>query len=117
MVDHGACACNPAVNTLAHMWEPLSANPGRERLGLYTLKVFLETTKWLYRSSLMAQQVKDLALSQQQLRSLLWHGFDPWPRECPHATGTAKKEKGISICSPKGLNKITLPLVLYLDET
>ena len=28
----------------------------------------------------MAQWVKDLALSLQQLRLLLWHRFDPWPR-------------------------------------
>ena len=28
----------------------------------------------------MAQQVKDPALSQQQLRSLLWRRYDPWPR-------------------------------------
>ena len=27
----------------------------------------------------MAQQVKDLALSLQQLRSLLWCRFSPWP--------------------------------------
>ena len=27
----------------------------------------------------MAQQVQDPVLSLQQLRSLLWHGFDPWP--------------------------------------
>ena len=27
----------------------------------------------------MAQQVKDLVLSLQQLRSLLVHRFDPWP--------------------------------------
>ena len=30
-------------------------------------------------SSLVAQQVKDLALSVQHLGSLLWNGFDPWP--------------------------------------
>ena len=24
---------------------------------------------------------KDLALSLQQLESLLWHEFDPWPRK------------------------------------
>ena len=40
----------------------------------------------------MAQQVKDLALSLLQLGLLLWHGFDPWPWELPHATGEAKKE-------------------------
>ena len=32
-----------------------------------------------FKSSLVAQQVKDLALALQQLRSLLWCGFDPWP--------------------------------------
>ena len=32
----------------------------------------------------MAQQVMDLALP------LLWLGFDPWPRELPHALGAAK---------------------------
>ena len=31
-------------------------------------------------SSLVAQQVKDLALSLQRLGSLPWHGFSPWPR-------------------------------------
>ena len=32
------------------------------------------------RSSCVAPSVKDLALSQQQLWSLLWHRFSPWPR-------------------------------------
>ena len=32
------------------------------------------------RSSLVAQWVKDPALSLQWLWLLLWHGFDPWPR-------------------------------------
>ena len=41
----------------------------------------------------MEQQVKDSALSLQQLGPLLWHGFDPWPREVSHAAGTAKKKK------------------------
>ena len=31
------------------------------------------------RSSLVAPQVKDLALVLLWLRLLLWHGFDPWP--------------------------------------
>ena len=30
-------------------------------------------------SSLVAQGVKNPALSLQQLGSLLWYGFDPWP--------------------------------------
>ena len=29
--------------------------------------------------SLVAQQVKDPALSLQWLQFLLWRGFDPWP--------------------------------------
>ena len=29
----------------------------------------------------MVQQVKDPVLSLQWLRSLLWHGFDSWPRD------------------------------------
>ena len=32
-------------------------------------------------SCLVAQWLKDLALSLQQLVSLLWHRFDPWPRK------------------------------------
>ena len=31
-------------------------------------------------NSLVAQQIKDLALSLQRLGSLLWHRVDPWPR-------------------------------------
>ena len=42
----------------------------------------------------MVQQVKDLALSLQRLRLLLWYSFDPWSGE--HATDAAiKKEKAI----------------------
>ena len=39
----------------------------------------------------MAQWVKDLALSLQRLGSLLWYGFDPWPRSMPWME--PKKEK------------------------
>ena len=42
-------------------------------------------------SSLVARQVKDLALSLLWLGLLLWYGFDPWPGEVPHAKGAAKK--------------------------
>ena len=45
----------------------------------------------------MAQWVKDLALSLQQLRSLLWHGFDSWPRALPHATARPKRKKLLKI--------------------
>ena len=39
-------------------------------------EIFLKVTKW---SSLVAQQVKDPALSLQQLRTLLWCKLDSWP--------------------------------------
>ena len=32
-------------------------------------------------------------LALQQLKPLLWHGIDPWPRELPHVVCTAKKKK------------------------
>ena len=35
----------------------------------------------LFWSSLVVQQVKDLALSLQWLSSLLWRGLDPWSRD------------------------------------
>ena len=40
-------------------------------------------------------QVKNLAMSLQWLGSLLWCGFNPWPRNfyMPHAMGAAKKIK------------------------
>ena len=38
------------------------------------------------------QQVKDLALSLQRLRLLLWHGFDPWAREFCMPPGGSKKK-------------------------
>ena len=40
----------------------------------------------------MEQQIKDLVLSLQWLRLLVWRGFSPWHKELPHATGTAKKK-------------------------
>ena len=41
---------------------------------------------------LVAQQVKDPALSLQQLRSLLWYRFDPWLGNF-HDVGMAKINK------------------------
>lgn len=37
--------------------------------------------------------IKDLALSQQQLGSLLWCMFSPWPGLLPHAVGTTTTMK------------------------
>ena len=39
---------------------------------------------------LVAQWIRDLALSLQWLRSLPWHGFDPWPGNF-HITWVQKK--------------------------
>ena len=41
----------------------------------------------------MAQQVKDLTLSLQQLGSLLWNEFDPWPRNFHMLQERPKKKK------------------------
>ena len=42
----------------------------------------------------LLQWVKDLALSLQWLRSLLWCRFNPWPGELPHAMhGWGQKNK------------------------
>ena len=37
-------------------------------------------------------KVQILVLSLLWVKSLLWHGLDPWPRELPHATGAAKNK-------------------------
>ena len=44
-------------------------------------------------SSPVAQQVKDQELSLQQLRSLLWCSFEPWPRNFHIPWMWAKKEE------------------------
>ena len=44
-----------------------------------------------YQSSLVAQDVKDPALS------LLWLRFDPWPWDCPHAMILANQSINQSI--------------------
>ena len=43
----------------------------------------------------MGQWVRDLALSPQRLKLLLWPGFDPWPGSCRklQASEAKKKEK------------------------
>ena len=40
-----------------------------------------ELCERLSQSSLVAQRVEDKALSLQLLQLLLWHRFDPWPRD------------------------------------
>ena len=46
--------------------------------------------KGLDRSSRVVQWVKDRPLSLQLCRSLLWHGFDPWPANFCMLCGAAK---------------------------
>ena len=49
----------------------------------------------------MAQQVKDLALSQQWLVSLPWLWFNPWPRNSAcHKFGQIKKPPFIDNMAP-----------------
>ena len=48
-------------------------------------KCFIHSPNTSLWSSLVAQGVKDPALSLQWLRSVLWHRFNPGP----HAVGTA----------------------------
>ena len=52
-------------------------------------------------SSAVAQRVKDLALSLQWLRSLLWCAFDPWPRNfcmpCVQSRQTKGKKKSLVV--------------------
>ena len=58
-------------------------------------------------SSLVVQQVKDLALSLLRLRSLLWQVFHPWPGNFHMLWGTASmrkkgvgEKKTLSLCFP-----------------
>ena len=72
----------------SHSHGPLQVGPpGPHRLETVSPKKPLRT--W---SSLVAQEVKDPALSLLWLRSLLWHGFDPCPRNF------VAKEKEASGC-------------------
>ena len=60
---------------------PVPYLPSRESPSLSSVIVFLSHIRIpTLGSSLVAQQVKDLALSLLWLRSLLRHGLDPWPR-------------------------------------
>ena len=45
----------------------------------------------------MAQRVKDLVLSLQWLRSLLWHRFQPWPRNFHMPWAWPKRKKKSSV--------------------
>ena len=49
--------------------------------------------RMLLGSSLVAQWIKDLALSPPWLRSLFWHAFNPWPRNLHMLLGGKKKKK------------------------
>ena len=46
-------------------------------------------------SSLVAQRVKDLVLSLLWLRSLVWHGFDPWPWGTSTCCGCSREREGV----------------------
>ena len=50
------------------------------QMGIFTGLGSSGSIRYCWRSSLMVQQVKDAVLLLQQLWLLLWHGFDPWPK-------------------------------------
>ena len=54
-----------------------------------------------YQRCLVTHWVRDLALSLQQLRLLLWHGFHLWPGNfhMPWVWPEKKKEKKVIECS------------------
>ena len=50
------------------------------------------------RSSLVAHGAKGPVLSLQHLGLLLWHGFNPWPGDLPHALSAATKNTYLLCC-------------------
>ena len=44
-------------------------------------------------------------VTAEALRSLLWHGFHPWPRELPPAIGTARNKWGVGSHEYKNIIK------------
>ena len=57
------------------------------------------------RSPLVVQQVKDPALLLQHPGLLLWHGFDPWPRNF-HVPGVLPKKGKQKTKKQKTKNKM-----------
>ena len=65
----------------------------------------------------MVQQVKDLVLSVQRLRSLQWHGFSLWPRNFHTLQVKLKKtEKNTKTPNPKRNHFKTYAFKLGGDE-
>ena len=58
----------------------------------------------------MVQWVKNLVLSLQQLGSLLWHGFHPWPRNfhIPQAQPKKKRAKDVKMSFKKKESKLLI---------
>ena len=78
----------PARTTIIQRPQTTNAGEMWRKGNLYTVggnvaaveKSMKDAQNTKIRSSLVAQQVKDLALAPQQLSWLLWQRFDPWPR-------------------------------------
>ena len=62
----------------------------------------------------LAQWIKDLALSLQQLRSLLWHGFNPWPENFHMLQASSSSQKRLVSLFWK--IKVHLLFLLYLGQ-
>ena len=76
--------------------------------------------KYLSWSFLIVHQGKDLALSLQELKSLLWCGFHPLAWKLPHASGAAKnniKYNKIPFMNKCFLNVMVIVSLLQIQLT
>ena len=53
----------------------------------------------------MVQWVSNLALSLQQLGSLMWYRFDPYPKNLSHSMGKPKKQTNKNLSREEESNK------------
>ena len=75
----------------------------------------LQLRCWL-ESSLVAQWIKDLALSLQWLRLLLWHRFNLWARNCHMTQAWPREKKKMLAGLPSHLKTIASRLFHGLAE-
>ena len=81
-----------ALKAFDKIWHPFMIKT-LTKVGIYRGNISQPNIGHLW-SSLVAQQIKDLVLSLQWLRLLLWRGFDPWPGKFHMLQAQPKKKKG-----------------------
>ena len=77
---------------------------------IYSFNLANVIKKGISQGSLVAQWVKDPALSLQWLRSLLWCGFDPKPRKFHMPWEWPKKKKKVFLSPSISLEKYNTTL-------